>query len=163
MIYLIFNLCIHETCLNILIFDIWYIFSVILSTNNFFSKLIKGVKSLFIMWYIECYLNVLLLDLTWNGHGQLRRGNHRNRICPRATKSTLDQLKTVYSGMLNSFKSRMSRRGNFITYRHICPCPLCQQPGHTREHLFNCPANPVTPLLQRGLRRDLKWGCVIIF
>ena len=41
--------------------------------------------------------------------------------------------------MLNSYKSRINRLEPVLDI-----CPLCQQPGHTTEHLFSCPANPTT-------------------
>jgi hypothetical protein len=58
---------------------------------------------------------------------------------PRATRSTLAQLRSGYSIMLFSYKSRIEKRDPVPDI-----CPLCQQPGHTTNHLFNCPANPTT-------------------
>ena len=61
------------------------------------------------------------------------------KALPRATRSTLAQLRSGYSIMLNSYKSRINRLEPVLDI-----CPLCQQPGHTTEHLFSCPANPTT-------------------
>ena len=57
------------------------------------------------------------------------------KLCSRATRSTLAQLRSGYSVRLNSYQSRLdpSVRDE---------CPDCGTPGHTTPHLFQCQARP---------------------
>ena len=53
----------------------------------------------------------------------------------RKARSTLAQLRSGYSSMLNSYVSR-------IDPTVANTCPSCQQGPHDTAHLFNCPAHP---------------------
>ena len=63
------------------------------------------------------------------------------KVLPRATRSTLAQLRSGYSNYLNSYKARLSQN-------QAAPvtdlCPLCNAESHTTKHLFSCPSNPTT-------------------
>ena len=66
------------------------------------------------------------------------------KFLPRATRTTLAQLRSGYSCYLNSYKARIDNSNTTSDN-----CPLCPAP-HTTEHLFNCPVNP-TDLTTRDL------------
>ncbi len=53
---------------------------------------------------------------------------------PRCTRATLAQLRSGYSNYLYSYKARINP-----TVQDNCP--LCLDPSHTTNHLFNCPNN----------------------
>ncbi len=65
--------------------------------------------------------------------------NDSEKALPRVTRTTLSQLRSGYSTYLKSYMSRISKEEPVADI-----CPLCQQPGHTTEHIFSCPANPTT-------------------
>ena len=64
------------------------------------------------------------------------------KLLPRATRSTLSQIRSGYSNFLNSYKARINPE---IEDR----CPHCTEP-HTSTHLFACQNNP-TDLVPRDL------------
>ena len=57
------------------------------------------------------------------------------KTLPRKARSSLAQLRSGYSSMLNSYLARIRQDVQDI-------CPDCNQPNHTTIHLFNCPAKP---------------------
>ena len=57
------------------------------------------------------------------------------KALPRKARSSLAQLRSGYSSMLNSYLSRIRQDVQDI-------CPDCNQQNHTSFHLFNCPAKP---------------------
>jgi hypothetical protein len=61
--------------------------------------------------------------------------NKEETSLQRITRSRLTQLRSGYSRMLNSYLHRIDDN---ISDR----CPLCNQPPHNTQHLFNCPNNP---------------------
>ncbi len=65
------------------------------------------------------------------------------RCLPRATRTTLAQLRSSYSTYLNSYKARIDPSVQDI-------CPNCNNHSHTTRHLFNCPNN-ITNLTARDL------------
>ena len=69
------------------------------------------------------------------------------KVLPRATRSTLAQLRSGYSSYLNSYKARISQ--NQAT-QIVDTCPLCNAASHTTTHLFSCPSKP-TQLTVRDL------------
>ena len=60
------------------------------------------------------------------------------RDLPRATRSTLAQLRSGYSTYLNSYKARIDKTGSTVD-----KCPNCDS-SHTTSHLFNCRQNPTS-------------------
>ena len=62
---------------------------------------------------------------------------------PRTSRCLLSQLRSGYSRMLNSYKSR-------IDQTIIDQCPDCGQSPHNTNHLFSCASNP-TNLTPRSL------------
>ena len=66
---------------------------------------------------------------------------------PRKTRTTLAQLRSGYSTYLQSYLARINPN------EHTDHCPDCGQPGHTTQHLFQCPAKP-TELEPRTLWED---------
>ena len=66
---------------------------------------------------------------------------------PRRTRSMLCQLRSGYSSMLNSYLSSITE--NNIEDK----CPKCNEPSHTTNHLFNCPAD-ITNLTPLSLWND---------
>ncbi len=69
------------------------------------------------------------------------------KVLPRATRSTLAQLRSGYSNYLNSYKARLSQN-QAVPVTDLCP--LCNEESHTTKHLFSCPSNP-TALTVRDL------------
>jgi hypothetical protein len=63
------------------------------------------------------------------------------KVLPRATRSTLAQLRSGYSNYLNSYKARLSQN-QAVPVTDLCP--LCNAESHTTKHLFSCPSNPTT-------------------
>ena len=63
------------------------------------------------------------------------------KVLPRATRSTLAQLRSGYSNYLNSYKARITQNLDNPT---LDICPLCNDALHTTNHLFNCRSNPTT-------------------
>jgi hypothetical protein len=68
--------------------------------------------------------------------------NVTEKLLPRATRSTLSQLRSGYSNYLNSYKAR-------INPEIVDKCPHCTE-SHTSTHLFACQNNP-TDLVPRDL------------
>jgi hypothetical protein len=64
--------------------------------------------------------------------------NDEEKHLPRETRSTLAQLRSGYSSILNDFQSRISN--NKVKNK----CPNCRGTSHTTNHLFNCPAAKTT-------------------
>ena len=64
-------------------------------------------------------------------------------LLPRKTRTTLAQLRSGYSTVLNSFLNRI----NPALYP-TDSCPKCGQSPHTTAHLFNCPADPTDTTIQ---------------
>jgi hypothetical protein len=64
--------------------------------------------------------------------------NDEEKLLPRETRSTLAQLRSGYSSMLNDFQSRISNN------KAKNKCPNCRGTPHTTKHLFNCPAAKTT-------------------
>jgi len=62
---------------------------------------------------------------------------------PRITRSTLSQLRSSHSIILNSYKARLDPTVSNI-------CPDCSVEPHTTAHLFSCPGKP-THLTVRAL------------
>ncbi|KAI5716048.1 hypothetical protein M8J77_026544 [Diaphorina citri] len=60
---------------------------------------------------------------------------------PRVTRTTLAQLRSGYSRILNSYMNRLDSN---IEDR----CPQCRGSPHNTLHLFNCPSKPtqMTPI-----------------
>jgi len=73
--------------------------------------------------------------------------NEVEKDFPRRTRSMLCQLRSGYSSMLNSFLSAITENNTEDK------CPKCNQPSHTTNHLFNCPADP-TDLTTESLWND---------
>ena len=61
--------------------------------------------------------------------------NEEEPTLPRTIRSSLSQLRSGYSKLLNSYNHRLNE---------AIPdtCPKCQRGPHTTPHLFECPANP---------------------
>ena len=55
---------------------------------------------------------------------------------PRKARTSLSQLRSGYSSLLNSYLSRIDEN---VSDR----CPNCHQHSHTTNHLFNCTAKPI--------------------
>ena len=71
----------------------------------------------------------------------------------RNTRTTLAQLRTGYSKTLQSYHHRLDPTTPDT-------CPLCNQPGHTTTHLFNCPKRP-TNLTPTNLWTQPVKNCTI--
>ena len=73
---------------------------------------------------------------------------------PRKTRGILSQLRSGYSPQLNSYLAR-------INPEHQNICQKCNLPGHTTNHLFNCPTNP-TNLDVRSLWTNPKEAAMFL-
>lgn len=56
----------------------------------------------------------------------------------RGARTTLSQLRSGYSKILNSYQSRISNTAD------VCPEPGCMATPHDVQHLFNCPQKATT-------------------
>ena len=66
---------------------------------------------------------------------------HKEEVdLPRNIRTTLSQLRSGYSKILNSYNHRLNEEVED-------KCPKCLGTPHDTLHLFNCPANPtvITP------------------
>ena len=82
--------------------------------------------------------------------------NQTEANLPRKTRTTLAQLRSGYSSILNSYLHRINPT------THPSPnCPRCNLSPHTTNHLFNCPSNP-TELETRILWEDPPAAAVFL-
>ena len=72
--------------------------------------------------------------------------NTLERNLPRSTRCTLAQLRSGYSLLINSYKSK-------IDPDTVDSCPDCAASPHSTSHLFDCPSNP-TQVSAESLWRD---------
>ena len=72
--------------------------------------------------------------------------NTLERNLPRSARCTLAQLRSGYSLLINSYKSK-------IDPDTVDSCPDCAASPHSTSHLFDCPSNP-TQLSAESLWRD---------